>query len=202
MRKLRTENKKNCQVRACKGVYKARGYCTKHYAQLRLYGKILKETKFTKNKIEVSGSNAFIVIKDKDKGIIKVIIDRASVEKVKNYKWFLTGSSKGYIGTSVNKKTTLLHRLLLDLPNARRPEVDHINRNPLDNRLSNLRLCTSSENKLNTGLSNRNTSGFKGVTYHKNGNVWQAQFSGKYLGIFKDKEQANERYLQEIGGSH
>ena len=198
MRKLRPEDKKNCQVGHCKGVYKAKGYCTKHYAQIRLYGKILKVTKFTKNKIELSGNNAFIIIEDKDKGIVKVTIDKASVGKAREHKWFLTGSNKNYVGTSINKKITLLHRLLLDLPNARQPEVDHINRNSLDNRLINLRLCTSSENKLNTGISNRNTSGYKGVTYHKKGNLWQAQFRGKYLGIFKDKEQANARYLQEV----
>lgn len=46
-------------------------------------------------------------------------------------------------------------------------EIDHIDRDRTNNKLSNLRLVTSSQNKLNVGMRQNNTSGFKGVSQHK-----------------------------------
>lgn len=53
-------------------------------------------------------------------------------------------------------------------------QVDHVNRVPLDNRRCNLRLCTSSQNGMNKGISPRNTSGYKGVSYCTMTGRWRA----------------------------
>src|SRR3990167_2235442 len=61
--------------------------------------------------------------------------------------------------------TVFLHRFILNAPKGL--EVDHINGNGLDNRRKNIRLCTKKENMQNRRISINNTSGYKGVYYHK-----------------------------------
>lgn len=53
--------------------------------------------------------------------------------------------------------------------------VDHINRDPLDNRLCNLRSATKSTNGMNRGLNQNNTSGYKGVSWKKRRSKWTAR---------------------------
>ena len=72
--------------------------------------------------------------------------------------------------------------------------IDHINGNPLDNRLSNLRLTTPSENARNRKISSLNTSGVTGVQKKSRGKPWRAQIwrDGKFchLGVYDTKEEA------------
>lgn len=76
--------------------------------------------------------------------------------------------------------------------------IDHIDGNPLNNRIQNLRVCTSKENQKNQGIPKHNTSGFKGVSKFRRDNKWQAQarLEGKdvYLGLFNTPEEASEAY--------
>jgi HNH endonuclease len=75
-------------------------------------------------------------------------------------------------------------------------EIDHINGNPLDDAWGNLRLATSSQNKVNQKLRRDNKTGFKGV--HKHGQRWyaRAHIRGVYrhLGMFDTAEEASETY--------
>lgn len=61
-------------------------------------------------------------------------------------------------------KQIYMHTQITDCPKGMK--VDHINHNGLDNRRSNLRVCTHSENMRNRKMSANNTSGFKGVYKH------------------------------------
>jgi len=76
--------------------------------------------------------------------------------------------------------------------------VDHIDRNPLNNRKSNLRRCNQSQNISNSKIPVHNTSGFKGAYFNKNRGVWQSYINKNkkhiYLGAFKTKIAAAEAY--------
>jgi hypothetical protein len=75
--------------------------------------------------------------------------------------------------------------------------IDHINGNPSDNRFSNLRQATKSENNQNS-RSSRGSSVFRGVSWRANRNKWRAVIMvGKkqyYLGHFEDEKEAAEAY--------
>ena len=73
-------------------------------------------------------------------------------------------------------------------------EVDHINRDKLDNRWSNLRPVSHTLNQRNHGGHQTNTSGVNGVCWHKHRNKWQAHIwvdgKNKHLGYFDCIEEA------------
>lgn len=76
-------------------------------------------------------------------------------------------------------------------------DTDHINRNGLDNRKENLRLCTIKQNSYNAKLSKRNSSGYKGVSKTWNGK-WRARIRvndiEKHLGVFFTSKEAAQVY--------
>ncbi len=89
------------------------------------------------------------------------------------------------------RKTIFMHRQIFgDVPK----DIDHINRDRLDNRRSNLRSATRSENNANAKIRKDNTSGHKGVYWHSDRNKWTAEIAMNkkrtYLGIFVDIEDA------------
>lgn len=95
-----------------------------------------------------------------------------------------------------------LHRLVLerklDRPLQKGEVCDHINGDTLDNRRQNLRAVSHGENIRNQKKRCNNTSGYKGVSWHKRDHVWQANifFDGNaiYLGSFNSAEEAHEAY--------
>ena len=78
--------------------------------------------------------------------------------------------------------------------------VDHINGDGLDNRRENLRLATKSQNAMNARKRSDNSSGYKGVTYHKQKNRWTAEIRVNkeriYLGCFTTPEDAYSAYCE------
>jgi hypothetical protein len=76
--------------------------------------------------------------------------------------------------------------------------VDHINRDTLNNQLSNLRLATDSQQAQNRRLRSDNTSGYRGVGWNKGARKWRARITvdGKviFIGDFADKEEAARAY--------
>lgn len=135
-------------------------------------------------------------------------IDYADFDLVKNYSLSAHHDKKKpdymvYIQVApFTEGTRRLHRLLMQPP--RNMVVDHINRNPLDNRRINLRICSVEENNRNLSLRKNNTSGVMGVYYRKDRDNWVAQkyYKGKWTikSGFKTKEEAAayRKYLDEI----
>lgn len=90
-----------------------------------------------------------------------------------------------------------MHRLILNAPPGF--QVDHINGDGLDNRRSNLRLATYSQNQANRHTRIfTNTSGYRGVSFKKQDRRWRAQITveGRYqhLGYFNTPEEAARAY--------
>lgn len=77
-------------------------------------------------------------------------------------------------------------------------EIDHIDGNGFNNKWSNLREATRSENTCNTRIRSNNASGFKGVSFHKATGKWQARCGlnnkSHYLGVFDTAELASDAY--------
>lgn len=99
------------------------------------------------------------------------------------------------------KSTILAHRIIWEMHHGPIPEgimVDHIDRNPRNNRIENLRLATAGESVLNRCLQRNNTTGFRGVVF--TAGKYQASISvrGKniYLGRFDTAEMAAEAYAK------
>jgi hypothetical protein len=108
----------------------------------------------------------------------------------------------GYRRIKIKDKTYSAHRLAWYMVHGEWPEneIDHIDGNKDNNSIKNLRPATRSQNMMNSSNKPRtdNTSGARGVYYHKQREKWSAMITVKrkqiYLGIFDDKEEAIEAY--------
>lgn len=132
------------------------------------------------------------------------LVDNEDFESVSKIKWSVIIQSSGRCEAMGNigygRKNTdpiRMHTLIMNPPKGM--TIDHINHNALDNRKSNLRICTNRQNNRNKKAPSNNTSGFKGVVWHKGGNKWMAQIridndEHLYLGLFKDKIAAAKAY--------
>jgi hypothetical protein len=96
-------------------------------------------------------------------------IDIDDLDKVKKYKWHICN---GYVVTNVEKDYFRLHQMILGFPKS---GIDHIDRNPLNNRRNNLRLCNQQQNTANTGLFKHNSTGYKGVSWDKSRSKYMAK---------------------------
>ena len=109
-------------------------------------------------------------------------------------------TGRQYIHIGVNGDHHLAHRLAWFYVHGEWPanDIDHIDGDGLNNRLENLRQATRSENCWNRGAQSTNTSGYKGVCWHKNRNKWVASITAdgrqKHLGYFKTPELAYAAY--------
>jgi hypothetical protein len=107
---------------------------------------------------------------------------------------------RGYEYVQFGGKRTPAHHLAWRIMTGKWPdaEIDHINRVKNDNRWCNLRAATRFENARNVSKTMRNTSGFKGVSWHKRGRYWAANIMKDreriYLGSFRTREEAAAAY--------
>ena len=86
-----------------------------------------------------------------------------------------TLSTSGYLACSVLGKRVLVHRMIFLMHHGYLPEVvDHIDGNPFNNHIENLRAATAYENMQNQKMHKRNTSGVKGVSWNKAKKQWEA----------------------------
>lgn len=110
---------------------------------------------------------------EKDNKSLIVLIDKDDIEKVQKFKWNVKYDKtidNYYVysherNNYINRKTLRLHRFLMNCPKDL--QVDHVNRNTLDNRKCNLKVCTLQENLNNKGEYKNNTSGYKNIHYSK-----------------------------------
>lgn len=123
------------------------------------------------------------------------LVDDEDRALVSAYSWyfFKHGYTTYARSTGPHGETLSMHRLILGLTVGDGVEVDHINRDGLDNRRANLRIVTRRENLLNRRVFKNNTSGYVGVAPHTDGR-WRAQKCINrrlyHVGIFATPEQA------------
>ena len=190
---------KICKVKFCGLKVNKKGYCCKHYHQIRRHDKILSRTRYDSNEIVTEGELCRMKIY-KDNGDVNgiVLLDKENVEKIRDFKWYL--SKFGYVvGTNRKKwkdKIFWLHRLILGL-GKHKQDIDHKNGDKLDNRKINLRLATRSQNLQNMKMR-KNISGYKGVDWHPQTQKWRSslKLNGKRisLGCYYSKEDAALAY--------
>ena len=151
--KERREKHKHDKCKHCgrEGVY-SKGLCYKHWKQLKEFGEFKdcnSRNKTDLNEIIFYDDYAEIIICDNNYNEkTRVLIDIEDSEKVKDFKWYIDKNE--YIVSKCKKtghKGLYLHRFIMNCPEDM--VVDHINHNTLDNRKSNLRICTQHENTFN-----------------------------------------------------
>ena|SRR3990167_1812801 len=128
------------------------------------------------------------------------LIDDEDFPIISKYKWFAFHSGKRLkyalsTSRSFSGEKIFMHRLILGFPEK---QIDHINCDGLDNRKSNLRLCTSQQNKWNQRKREIGSSRFRGVRKSSKSNSWQAGITVSYkrmhLGSYKSEEDAARVY--------
>ena len=106
------------------------------------------------------------------------IVDDDKYDELAKHKWFAEKGRSTYYAARltphINGKQhhIAMHRVLLGLCEGDGIFSDHRNGNGLDNRMPNLRTCSNSQNRMNSLIQTNNTSGYKGVSWHKGHNKW------------------------------
>lgn len=124
------------------------------------------------------------------------LVDADDYEYLSQWKWQYDGRYASRVPrvNGVTQKKLYMHRAIIG-ENSHK-DIDHLNRNKLDNRRSNLKPCTRQENTRNRDLISTNTSGVTGVTWVKRIDKWMAQIrlNGKniFLGNYDDINSAIE----------
>ena len=128
------------------------------------------------------------------------IVDDDLYEYLSQWKWSAKKGKNTWYAVRMTgfpiRKAIYIHRVVANAPTGM--EVDHINRDGLDNRRENLRICTPTENKQNRGLYSNNTSGYKGVRFHAGRRKYYSEIRvggrRKHLGAFDTPEEAARAY--------
>lgn len=117
-------------------------------------------------------------------------------------------TAQGYLRGTILGKNYLAHRVAWALFHGEWPcdLIDHINGDPLDNRICNLRAATASQNRRNQKPLARNTSGLKGASWSKAAKKWRAQIRAdnntRHLGYFDTAQDAHDAYCRASAELH
>jgi len=136
------------------------------------------------------------------------IVDADDYHRLVNYEWRCSMDGDSFYAfrrQGRKARKILMHRQIMRAPKGL--VVDHIDRNGLNNRKSNLRLCTPAQNARNRGPNRNSSSRYKGVSWKKDCNKWyvRIKYEGRsvYLGRYDDETEAATAYdrkAQELFG--
>lgn len=150
--------------------------------------------------IRIEGNLAYVAL---TRGY-ESVIDAADVHLTEGKNWYAS-SSHGtvYAVRHVTRlgggqRTVYLHRAIMDPPDG--VQIDHRDSSGLNNSRVNLRPATQSQNTCNSRVPEHNTSGVKGVSWHKAAKKWRAQITldgiGHHLGYFATPAAAGVAYAK------
>lgn len=127
------------------------------------------------------------------------IVDADDYDRLAKYKWYWQQEGNTFYAfrrRGRRRKRVRMHRQVLNVP--RGMIVDHIDGNGLNNRKSNLRLCTIAQNACNRRPTIKRLSIYKGISWHKRNKKWDVRIckSGKktFLGCFENQTEAALAY--------
>lgn len=174
--------------------------CRKHYLQIKRHNSILERTIYDTNKISIENDVAIMELYNKQGNkIAETKLDKIHLDSVKNYKWYLRkNKDTQYVMGTVNSRKVFLHRFILNASKGQ--VVDHINGDTLDNRDSNIRICSQADNCRNR-IYKTSKGKIPGIyqQYGKNSN-WSVRITYNYkdyhVGTFKTYEEAVAARLQ------
>lgn len=138
--------------------------------------------------------------------IMWALVDDEDFDDLSKHKWYSRKHGKTYYATRIItvcrspriRINIHMHREIMHAPT--KLCVDHIDRNGLNNKRNNLRICTTKENQKNKGIQKNNTSGFKGVMWDKGCLKWRAQIQNDkkkiHLGLFDTVVEAYQEYCK------
>lgn len=121
---------------------------------------------------------------------------------------FLDPKNRNRVSVRVDKKLYLSHRVIWLMVTGSWPamDIDHKNGDASDNRFSNLRLATVTQNNRNTGLQKNSGTGYKGVHFFKATGRYQAHITvnrkRKHLGYYETPEEAYAAYCKASADFH
>lgn len=130
---------------------------------------------------------------------IEFIIDAEDLDKVSGKTWHV--NAMGYLQTNIYRDRTspLLHQIIMG-DHEKGLCVDHIDRNKLNNKKSNLRICRQGDNAKNSSMRSDNKSGFTGVRFDPRRGRWYAEIRANgvshYLGSFDSFNKAMNARLE------
>ena len=159
----------------------------------------IKETQTKQNRFDLSHEYGVGYTSNNE----EFLFDLEDYDKIKNNCWCI--NNEGYLISTVRGSRTefiYMSRVIMNISDNRY-DVDHINHNTKDNRKSNLRVVTRSQNNMNRSLQSNNTSGVTGVCFDKRLGKWSARITVNKqtinLGLFVDfNEAVDARKCAEI----
>ena len=187
---MKKYNKNKVCLQCGKVFFGTGNYCGKHRAQKEIYGKFLDSNPRSKqdpNEILIKDDYAILYTYDNDCNIAyEFKISKEDVEIASKFKWTHTSPQKGKPGPYMsNKKTGLYHRFIMGAQKGE--QVDHINRDTLDNRRENLRIADQNLQNHNQAKQKNTRFDIKGIDKHKDPNR-----AKRYMARFNDK---GKRYM-------
>jgi hypothetical protein len=154
-----------------------------------------------KNKYIIEGKVTKVIVLSKGEEFV-CLIDTKDLEIIKSLgtSWHINISGNNYKSVRTDKQVNgkkvsiTMANLIMSPPTGM--IVDHVNRNPLDNRKENLRVIPSWGNSQNISLLSNNKSGIRGVSWHKKLGKWRAKAvinkKHHHLGYFENIEEAEK----------
>jgi hypothetical protein len=159
-----------------------------------------------RNQFRIEGDITYIIT---SKGEFIIDTQDLGIIGIADFSWQI--DERGYVIMNtycrhdkdyVHRNKYRVHRVIMGCPDEL--VIDHIDGNKLNNKRSNLRICTQGENNQNlTKLRTNNSTGYRGVYYNKKLDKYTASVSINkkrvYLGAYETAEEANQKAIEARG---